>query len=337
MIILVASLLVFLGIELLYFKIADHYNIVDKPNQRSSHTKLTIRGGGIIFPLAFIVGVFYFQPQNLLLAFAVLAISLISFLDDIITLSNKIRISVHLLAVILAIYQCYLSQPQLQHFVESHNNIILIGAGIASIILFIGTINACNFMDGINGISVLYFMVTLASIWYIQHSLILTLLLDEVWQMLMAALIVFGFFNLRKNAKTFAGDVGSISLALVICFLILSLMAITQNPKWILLLGVYGLDTVLTIFCRLKRGENIFEAHRSHFYQHLANQCKISHIIVSVLYAIVQLFINYLLVIEESGIYALSAFVVLFLFYSFLRLKMEGPKALFTDYKFEKL
>lgn len=334
MIIFVASIAVFFGIELLYFKIADHYNIVDKPNLRSSHTQLTIRGGGIIFPLALVVGILYFQPQYMHLAMAILAISLISFLDDIITLSNKIRISVHLLAVILVICQCYLNQPQLQSYIANYTDLLVIGMGLITFILFIGIINACNFMDGINGITVLYYLATLASIRYIQFHLNFILFENGVWQMLMASLVVFGFFNLRKKAKTFAGDVGSISIALVICFLILSLIAMTQNVKWILLLGVYGIDTILTIICRLARRENIFEAHRSHFYQYLVNQRKMGHIVISILYALAQILINYLLVMEESGVFALSAFLWLLMLYSFLRYKLEGTTALFKSYQF---
>ena len=336
MIIFLGSITVFFGIELLYFKLAERYNIVDKPNSRSSHTQLTIRGGGIIFPLAVVVGILFFQPQYMLLAIAVFAISLISFLDDIITLSNKIRISVHLLGVTLAIYQCYLNQPQLQNFIASHTNVLVIGTGLITFTLFIGIINACNFMDGINGITVLYYMVTLASIWYVQYHLNFILFENGIWQMLIASLLVFGFFNLRKKAKTFAGDVGSISIALIICFLILSLVAITQNFKWILLLGVYGIDTILTIISRLLRRENIFEAHRSHFYQYLANQRKMGYILISIFYALAQLLINYLLVMEESGICALSAFLLLLMLYCFLRYKLEGTKVLFKSYQFPK-
>lgn len=324
------ALILFFGIELLYFKIAYKYNIVDKPNLRSSHTNITIRGGGIIFSLAFIVGVLMFQPQNIWVALAVLAISFISFIDDILTLNNLTRIGIHLLAVILVIYQCAINLPQLQIFISQSQTLILVGFGLATIVLFIGIINACNFMDGINGISVLYFIATLASIWFYQICLSINLLDNGVWQLLIASLIVFGYFNLRKKAKTFAGDVGSISVALIICFLVLSLIFYTQNPKWILLLGVYGLDTVFTIVCRLFRGENIFEAHRSHFYQYLANQCKMNHILISVLYTATQLIVNYFLWFEVSGLYALLVFILIVIGYVILRLWLEGFQTLFN-------
>lgn len=329
MIVFSIAAFIFLGIELLYFKIADNFNIVDKPNQRSSHTNNTIRGGGLIFPLAFITGTLIFQPQNIWVAVAVVAISFISFMDDVVTLNNLSRIGVHLLAVILVIYQCAFNTPQIQEYMAQNQTIILVGLSLATLILCIGIINACNFMDGINGITVLYFTVTLASIWYIQNQLGTIILVNSVWQMLMAAMLVFGFFNLRIKAKTFAGDVGSISVALIICFLLLSLIAYTRNLKWILLLGVYGLDAVFTIICRLFRGDNIFEAHRSHFYQYLANQRKINHILISMLYIFTQLIVNYFLWFEASGLYAISVFLVIVIGYCLTRFWLEGYEALF--------
>ncbi len=327
------ALVLLFGIMLLYFKIANRYHIVDKPNQRSSHTKITIRGGGIIFPLAFIAGIALFEPQNGYLALAVLAISFISFIDDVLTLSNKIRISVHVLAVSLAMYQCFINTPSLQAFIGNSPLIILVGCAVVTYILFIGIINACNFMDGINGISVLYFTVTLGSVWYIQGDKGIFLFTNNVWQILMAALLVFGFFNLRPKAKTFAGDVGSISVALILCFLVLSLMFDNQNFRWILLLAVYGLDTICTIICRLFRNENIFEAHRSHFYQYLANQRKIGHITIALGYAVLQLCINYFLWYETSGLYALLVFLIIAVAYCMVRLRLEGYKALFKKYE----
>ncbi|TAF43821.1 MAG: glycosyl transferase family 4 [Sphingobacteriales bacterium] len=328
------ALVLLFAIALLYFKIANKYNIVDKPNQRSSHTKVTIRGGGVIFPLAFIAGTLLFQPQNGYLALAVLAISSISFIDDVLTLSNKIRISVHTLAVGLAVYQCVNNQPYLQDFIGNSSIIFLVGCAVVTFVLFIGIINACNFMDGINGISVLYFTVVLGSVCFVQSKLGVFLFTNGVWQIFFASLVVFGFFNVRTKAKTFAGDVGSIALALILCFLVLSLMVNTQQIKWILLLSIYGLDTICTILCRLCRGENIFEAHRSHFYQYLANKRKIGHITISVAYALLQLLVNYFLLYNTSGLYAFIIFALIVVAYCCLRLYFEGKNALFNRYPY---
>lgn len=329
MIIFCLAIVLFFGLELLYFKIAHKYNIVDKPNLRSSHTKITIRGGGIILPIAFIAGILLFQTQNIWVALAVFVIAFISFTDDVVTLNNLTRIGAHSLAVFLVIYQCSLNLSELQSTISHTQTLYLVGLGLATFILFIGIINACNFMDGINGITVLYFIATLVFLWFIQYNLKIFLLTNNVWQLLIAALLVFGYFNLRKKAKTFAGDVGSISGALIICFLTLSLIITTQNPKWILVLGIYGLDSVFTIACRLFRHENIFEAHRSHFYQYLANQRGVNHILIAVLYMVAQLIVNYYLWFDADGLYALIVFLIIAVAYVIVRLKLESYQTLF--------
>ncbi|MFC5283696.1 glycosyl transferase family 4 [Pedobacter alpinus] len=322
------SILLFLFLEILYFKIANHFNIIDKPNQRSSHTQITLRGGAIIFPIALIIGILFFQPNQYYLAIAVFAIATISFLDDIITLNNKLRIGVHLLSVLLILFQVFINQeiPILSLF-----NLVSCLLILVSIVLIIGIINAYNFMDGINGITVLYSIVSLISIWMVQISLGFNLLQNEIWIVLLAALIVFGFFNLRKKAKTFAGDVGSISIALIICYLIIMLMVKTNDLKWLLLLGVYGLDAVATIFCRIIRKENIFDAHRSHFYQYLANDLKINHVLIASGYAITQAVLN-LMIIFYSDAWSYTSFLLIIIVYIITRLNFEGKNRLFKSY-----
>src|ERR1700735_766608 len=86
------------AIELIYFKIADIYNIIDHPNHRSSHTKVTIRGGGVIFTIGFLLGCFYWGWEYGYFLAGLLLISLISFIDDIKPTSKRIRIFVHLIS-----------------------------------------------------------------------------------------------------------------------------------------------------------------------------------------------------------------------------------------------
>jgi UDP-GlcNAc:undecaprenyl-phosphate GlcNAc-1-phosphate transferase len=326
----IIALIGFFILELFYFRIADHYNIIDKPNERSSHKHHTLRGGGIIFPLSLVLGVFIFQPHQYALALGVLAIATVSFLDDLITLSNKLRIGVHFLAVALIIFQIYTNQNLLPEYSFINTSSFLFF--IVVFIIIIGIINAYNFMDGINGITVLYSLVTIGSLFYIEQYLQIYLLEQEIWIMLIASILVFGFFNIRKVAKAFAGDVGSISMALIICFLILHLILQTENLKWILLLGVYGLDSVATIVCRLIRRENIFKAHRSHFYQYLANERNWSHLMVALAYALIQLVLNLIILFSNNYAVILVGFILIVLFYIFLRIILEGRKRLFKIY-----
>ncbi|WP_234461852.1 MraY family glycosyltransferase [Pedobacter segetis] len=314
-------------LEVIYFKIADRFNIIDKPNLRSSHTQITLRGGGIIFPLALIIGVMVIEPSQYFLAIGVFAIATISFLDDIMTLNNKLRIGLHLVSVLLILTQVFFNQNI--SFSFNLASCLLI---IVSLIIIIGIINAYNFMDGINGITVLYSYVTIATCFYLQKFLNIHLLQDPIFYLLIASLLVFGFFNLRKKAKTFAGDVGSITMALIISFFLLTLIAATNNLKWVLLLGIYGLDAVATIICRIIRKENIFDAHRSHFYQYLANDRKWPHVLIAVLYASLQMLLNVTLINLESPVLIIGIFMVFIMAYATLRLSLEGKKRLFFKY-----
>jgi UDP-N-acetylmuramyl pentapeptide phosphotransferase/UDP-N-acetylglucosamine-1-phosphate transferase len=324
----VISIICLFLIELLYFKIADRYNIIDKPNQRSSHSQITLRGGGIIFPLAIITALLNYQATQWYLALAVCAIALVSFLDDIITLNNKIRIGIHFLAVLLVIYQIMFNQGISYSFLSKPLTLISI---LLVFIIIIGIINAYNFMDGINGITVIYSIVAVGSFYMIQEVKDIVILDTQIFVATGASLLVFGYFNLRKRAKAFAGDVGSISIALFICFFIAQLIYLTQDFRWILLLGVYGLDAVATIFCRVLRKENIFEAHRSHFYQFLANEKKISHVFIAFVYGLVQLALN-LVILYANAILIYGLFVVIILTYILIRLKLEGKERLFKSY-----
>lgn len=312
-------------LELIYFRVADHFNIIDKPNQRSSHSQITLRGGGIIFPLAAISSILLFQPPQWVFALGIFMIATISFLDDVMTLSSKIRMLIHLMAVSLLLYQVKMNMvsPILNPY-----SLLLIPI---IYVFIIGIINAYNFMDGINGITVLYSMVSVGSLFWIQKVLHFTLLDERIWWAILAALVVFGIFNVRKKAKAFSGDVGSISLAFILSFCILLLIIHTGNLKWILLLGIYGLDTVFTICCRLVRKENIFEAHRSHFYQYLANECKWNHIGVSALYTSFQLLLNLCLIYCNVS-FTLILFFLIFSFYVVARMRLEGFQRLFAIY-----
>lgn len=305
-------------IEFLYFKIADHYNIIDKPNHRSSHSVVTIRGGGIIFGIAVLLFYLFFGFQFPFFTIGLFLITLISFLDDIHTLNNKIRLSIHLVSVLLMFYQWNLIAFQWYW---------LIIAGI----FVIGTINAYNFMDGINGITGSYSLLAIITLYYINASVI-AFTSSELLVIVGLALLVFNFFNFRVKAKCFAGDVGSVSIAFIIVFLIGQLIMKTGNVVYVLLLLVYGLDAIFTILFRLIRKENIFEAHRSHFYQYLANQLKWNHLLVSLLYFLVQLLIDGLVIfyVKESIPLMLILTLISSILFLVVRFLVEGKDRLFV-------
>ena len=280
---LLITLVLFL-LELLYFKIADRYNIVDKPNHRSAHTEITLRGGGIIFWFAALLYFAQHIENNYFFFAGISLVSLVSFWDDIQSLSNKIRISVHFLAISLIFYD-------LGVFESVH----VIGV-LAAYIIAIGLINAYNFMDGINGITGLYTLVVMGSLLYVNQKIKVFIDADFIQYAMMASL-VFLFFNFRKKAKCFAGDVGSIAIAFWVIYLVLKLILVTNSLVWLLFLAVYGVETVCTILHRLYLKENIFEAHRLHLYQVLSNEYKMQHRWVAAFYGIAQVVISVLVVV----------------------------------------
>ncbi len=264
----------FFIIELAYFKLANHFNIIDKPNERSSHTRITLRGGGIIF---YIGVLFYFLLEGFQYPWFFIGltlISLISFADDIRPQSKRLRISIHFTSMALMFYQWgLLDYPW--YFT------------LLALVICTGILNAYNFMDGINGITGGYSLVVIGALCYV-NQVIVSFVDAKLIYCLILAVLVFNFFNFRKKAKCFAGDVGAISIAFSVLFLLGLLIVKTGDFSYMILLSVYGVDTILTIIHRLMLGEKIVLAHRKHAYQLLANELKIPHVMVSSLYSLLQ-------------------------------------------------
>lgn len=292
--------IVLFALILIYFKVADKYNIIDKPNHRSAHTEITLRGGGVIFWFASLLYFVQHFQENYLFFIGITLVSLVSFWDDIQSLPNRIRLFTQFLAISLALYSLGVFT-------------IFPWWGIAIVyVMAIGIINAYNFMDGINGITGLYTLAVFGSFLYVNQYVISFSDFDfMIYPMLASA--VFLFFNYRKKAKCFAGDVGSISIAFWIIYLLLQLIIKTESLVWLLFLGVYGVETVSTIVHRIYLRENIFEAHRWHFYQVLSNGYKIQHRLVSLGYALLQVLVSATVIYGYINFDAISTFILVLL------------------------
>lgn len=289
-----ALFILFVAIELVYFKIADKYNIIDKPNSRSSHTSITLRGGGILFPVA-VLAAFFLGYISVLFTVAIVLVAVVSFIDDIYPLPTLPRFSAQLIAICILFYELHLfSQP--------------LWVLPIVFVLLIGWINAFNFMDGINGITVLYAIVSIITFAYLHQG-------QNEFQLLVIVGIsgvAFGFFNVRTKAKTFAGDVGSISMALFLGYFMIKTIIEKQQIGYLTFFSIYGIDAVVTILYRLKNKENILEPHRSHLYQYLANEINWSHIKVATVYALLQLGINCVaIMLINKGCMSFLVFVII--------------------------
>lgn len=264
-------------LEQIYFYIANKLNIIDKPNLRSSHSSITLRGGGIIFYFGILLYAIFFNSEYPWFLLALSFISIISFLDDVYTISTRLRLIIHLLSMGILFYQFGLYDLPLWY-------------SVIALVFCTGVINAYNFMDGINGITGGYSLVVLGALAYINYSTV-TFIDQNIIIIVLLSVIVFNIYNFRRKAKCFAGDVGSISIAFIILFFLGKLIITTGDLSYIIILLVYGVDSILTIVHRFMLHENIFEAHRKHVYQIMANELKMKHLHVSAIYMILQLLI----------------------------------------------
>lgn len=322
---LVATFIGLIVANLLYFKIALHAGIVDIPNQRSSHLLPTIRGGGIVFVVALL---FWSFPNIKLYPWfiaAALLIAIVSFVDDVRSLPAFVRFFVHLVSIVLLGIQVGLfDQPIWIIFL-----VIIVG---------VGAINSFNFMDGINGITGIYGLVNLLTFFFINHEII-HFMDDSLPLYILMSILVFLFYNFRKRALCFAGDVGSVTLAFIQVFLLVQLILVTQQFAWIFLFLVFGVDSAVTILYRLRKGENIFKPHRSHLYQYFSNEMGQSHLIVSSVYGLLQLAINGILIVllpnpSVGLVVLLAAFIaVLYVVVREQALSRLGMKGFLGEFK----
>jgi len=300
--IIIAILLILF--ELAYFRIANRYNIIDKPNLRSSHSSITLRGGGIVFLFgAWIYSAFFgFNYGWFLLGLTL--IGLVSFIDDIHSLPDSTRLVVQFTSMFLMFHQ---------FGILNWNDwwIVLI-----ALIICVGITNAYNFMDGINGITGGYSLSVLAPTIYMNCK-------DEFISMsflyvIGISLLVFCFFNFRKKAKCFAGDVGSITIAFILLFVLGKLILQTGDFSYIIFLAVYGADSVLTICHRIQLHENLGEAHRKHAYQLMANELKMPHVEISLIYMALQTAISFGLILSPVNHYVYLGIVIMILLVAYL-------------------
>ena len=312
-----------IGAELFYFRIADHFNIIDKPNERSSHSSIVLRGGGIIF----LIGVLFWAVAVLCGGFSgalegnfgdvlvggsgdvpgggfsgalevypwfLLAVTLaagISFVDDVRSLPDSVRLVVQFVAMGLLILQLFLSSKG-EGLLGDGNLFINIVFVVAALIVCVGATNIYNFMDGINGITAGYSIAVLVPLLLMNRSE--GFMSDSFLVVSLISVLVFSFFNFRPRgkAKCFAGDVGSVGIAFILLFAIGMLIVRTGDVTWLIFLLVYGVDGCLTICHRILLHENLGEAHRKHAYQLMANELKMSHPVVSLIYMALQLLVS---------------------------------------------
>lgn len=306
--------LILIAVELYYFKLANLYNIIDKPNHRSSHNKVTIRGGGIVFPVGVLLFFLMYGFKYPWFMLGLVLIAGVSFADDVKSQSRLMRLGVQTVAMLLMFNEMNLMKEP-WYFM------------LLALVFFVGVINAYNFMDGINGITGGYSLVVVGALLFI-NSYQVNFVDEQLLFVIILAILVFNWFNFRTKARCFAGDVGAVSMAFIIVFLLGLLILKTGNLSYIILIALYGVDVILTIIHRLILKENIFQPHRKHLYQLMVNELKIPHILVSLVYMVLQTLIsigfiltNYKYTYSFTMLFFFSCIYVLFIKKYFLKHK----------------
>ena len=353
-----------LALELLYFKVADKFNIIDKPNERSSHSTIVLRGGGVIFAISMIIWFVWQMMQGewgivqgyMPFMIGLILIAGVSFWDDIKSLPDSVRLVAQFTAILLMFWSIGIMQWSMWWVIP------------IALFVCIGATNFINFMDGINGITAGYSLAMLVPMLLVNRSLdklemtggplemtggglemtkaaemmggaeitggqaLMTegAFVDESYLIVaIIGVLVFSIFNFRPKgkAKCFAGDVGSIGIAFIILFALGRLMLVTQDVSYFVFFLVYGVDGTLTIAHRIMLHENLGQAHRKHAYQLMANELKMSHVTVSLIYMGLQMAVSlgfiYLCpnTVVAHWIYFVSAAAVLAVAYVLFKMK----------------
>ena len=298
--IIIAVLL--LAAELIYFRIADKCNIIDKPNERSSHSTIVLRGGGVIFAISMIVwlilqmvqGEWFMVKDYLPFVIGLVLVAGVSFWDDIHSLPDSLRMIVQIISILLMFWSINLGLGFMVHGSWFWQVLI----AVVALFFCVGATNIINFMDGINGITAAYAMAMLVPIALVNGSWLKVngfgFIEPSYLIVAIIGVLVFSIFNFRPKgkAKCFAGDVGSIGIAFIILFALGRLMVATGDVSYIVFFLLYGVDGTMTIIHRIMLHEHLGEAHRKHAYQLMANELGMSHVAVSLLYMVIQLVIS---------------------------------------------
>lgn len=265
--------------------------LIDVPNERSSHTQPTPRGGGLAIVLVTLCGLLTYSllvsveywRVLFLYVFGAGLIAVVSWLDDLYTLPKRVRFVAHSLAALLAIIGFGHWDKVIVPLLDQ---VHLGWLGLpVTFVWIVGLTNAYNFMDGIDGIAAVQSVVTGVG-WAIIGTLIDLPFVGILGALLGATSLGFLFHN-WPPARIFMGDVGSAFLGY--SFACLAIIGASKDPPLaiagVLLVWPFVFDTIFTFFRRLKNRENVFSAHRSHLYQRLVLS-GYSHRTITLLYMV---------------------------------------------------
>jgi len=291
----IISIVSYVGVAIVRW-LAYRHNVLDIPNERSSHTASVPRGGGLVIVVITVVGVWVYQefyPElvtKTLVAYTVSAIviAVVSGLDDLYTQPTWLRLAIHSVAAALAIYGCgYLP---LRHLLGRDSTLVWAFSLILTFMWIVGLTNAYNFMDGIDGIA--SGQAVLAGLGWVLLGWLSGQPLVTVFGLLLAASTSGFLVHNWSPARIFMGDVGSAFIGFTLAVLPLiynTQLDLARRGLSAALVGMifvwpFVFDATFTFLRRLRHGERVFSPHRSHLYQRLVIAGH-THQFVAVLYS----------------------------------------------------
>ena len=271
------SLTLFLSVVIIfYIRLAKLLNLLDFPNERSSHDTKTITGAGIIIPISITIW-YFFNSLYQYFFVGLFILTICSIIDDLVNLKVFIRLFIQILSVLFLLINI--------NFYNYHIIVLVL-----FFVITVGWLNCFNFMDGINGIMGAYSLIILSTFYYLnlQNSFIN----NSILIFTIIPTILFMIFNFRTTAVVFSGNSGTMSMAYILSLVMMKLIFFNSDWTYLIFFSLYGIDASLTIFERLNLRENIFNPHRRHLYQVLVDNFPFNHLQISILYSITQLIIN---------------------------------------------
>jgi Fuc2NAc and GlcNAc transferase len=288
--ILACTLLLSVMLGALYLRVARRRQLLDLPNERSSHSAPTPHGGGVALITAFMLGLLLatwlygkWDSTVAALSVAALILTVVGILDDLRGLSVRLRLFTYSIVCLCVAY--YLLQPAFSELVVWNGLLVF---GVAFTMLW--TLNLYNFMDGIDGIAALQAVLAccgaaLVSWVFGQHG-------GYALVCLLLASAHAGFLAWNwPPARLFMGDAGSVPTGFLVAALALwgAVQGLINPLCWLVLLAGFIADSSLTLLQRIRAGQDFTQPHRQHAYQRLSRHWD-SHLRVDVVLAVINIF-----------------------------------------------
>ena len=296
---------------MLFNKVFLKNKITDSINDRSSHSVIATRTGGIsIFTVVFLISIYYYLTPKDVYDFSILIplaiMVLVGLYDDIYKVDFKLKFIFQIIAAKIIIDNGY-SIENLHGFLGVYE-LGRILSQILTIFIIIAIINAFNFIDGLDGLAISVFTTFILSYEFFSKFYTSFSALSYV---LIIAILPLYYFNFRKKNKVFLGDSGSLFLGGLVSIYVVDILSVNYiiKPvfdvhKLVFIISILSypiIDLIRVFFLRIYKGSSPFIADKNHIHHFLVSKFKnhYSVVLIIILFTtlmtlMTQLIINFL-------------------------------------------